>query len=212
MRALTFVALAMLAAPWTALAAPAADDVAWLADLLDVEVSDLPTSIPATETRFGPGFVTERTLDLPLAAYAAELRLGGLGTDTEAMFAGAGVRAVPPTMGVRWAGSAVGIASVMGCIDITFQHQVPDPGLGRGAVNVGVHGEIPAGAFGGGTGTATMDVQLLPNAGPGTPIRTTAADGLLVVGTIVESCISVFGLRFTSGSFAGDGVIYADGA
>lgn len=212
MRTLTVVALAMLMAPWTAMAGtPVTEDVAWLADLVGVAPGDLPATFPATETTFASGVLTTRDIAIPLADYAAQIRESqGVGADAEKQFAGAGARSADAgTRGVRWSASLIGSASSTPCIAITAQHNLGDPaGLGRGAAMINVHGETPGGR---GSGVATMDVQVLPNPGPGTPVATTLADGQLAAGSIVLSCRTIFSLRITTGTFLGDGVIYADG-
>lgn len=208
MRILTLFALAMLAASWTALAAPVDENVTWLADQLQVNVADLPATVTATQTTILSGVLTESVVAIPLGEYAAEIRaLAGTGTNAEKQFLGAGAVKSPQARGISWSGFAIGSIGSTPCIDVTADQTVADPGIGRGTIYVGVKGDS-----GRGFGVATMDVQVLPNPGPGTPVSTSVANGLVTVGRITESCfISWCGLRITTGSFSGDGIIYADG-
>lgn len=209
MRALVLLALALVAAPWNALAAPAPDDVAWLADLLGVAPADLPAAVPGVEGAFGPAGATTWPVLVPIAEVAADFRAQADGAGAgEPVFLGAGVRGTTGS-GVRWTGAAFGPEAIIPCMAVTYAFDAGPTGFGN--AYVGVHSEVPPGGLSGSGGVARMDVQLLPAPAQGAVVPTPAADSLLLVGSFRTTCYVSFTLRITTATFEGDGTIGADG-
>lgn len=210
MRALVPLSLALLAAPGTALAAPVAEDVAWLADLAGVAPGDLPAMVPGREGGFGARGLVERGVLVPIAEVAAEARRAQAEGTGEPLFLGAGVRGVTGTVGMSWTGVGVGPAASMDCMSITVQQDLG--ATPRGTAYLGLRGEVLAEAIGGGSGTARVDMQVYPTQATAGTIAAKPADGLFRRGRLPHHLPRGVLAAYTTGTFGADGTVGGDGA
>lgn len=210
-------------------AATGDEDLAWLADRLDVAPEDLPEALPGTSFRVDAIGVTTWETQVPVTEVAAALRgaTAAQPSDHDAeeprppSFMGMGVANLTGQEGtagegVRWYGGALGLEE-MPCIEVKTlvdpELEVPENGVTQaGSLLLGVSAELPTAEEGALSlvGVARMDQMLHPDPTEEGPTRVEdvhAVELPAFVGTGTTVCRMTFSLRISFATISGDGVI-----